>query len=145
MLVREFMHSPAVTCASRTTLEAAAREMSHRNVGSLVVVSDNGNLTGIVTDRDIAVKGMGGGLTSTTPVTEVMSEHVITISPNSDVFSAAKKMSNEGVRRIPVVDASGALVGIIALDDVMAALSQEMIVLREAVATQMTGGPGWDR
>ena len=144
-LVREFMHSPAATCASETTVQAAAREMSHRNVGSLVVTRQDGEVIGIVTDRDIAVRGMGDGLPATTPVTEIMSAHVTTIPADGDVFDAAKKMASAGLRRLPVVDDTDILVGIIALDDLMAAPSQEIAALREAVTTQMSGGPGWDQ
>lgn len=144
MLVREFMHSPAVTCSPGATLQHACREMERSNVGSLVVIGEDGHLVGIVTDRDIAIKAVGWGHDAGTPISEVMTKGVATILTDADVFEAAKKMARWAVRRMPVVGASGAVEGIIALDDVTAAMGIEMDVLRKAVSTQMSGGLGWD-
>ena len=144
MLVCEFMHSPAVTCNPDTTLEQAAREMDRFNVGCLVVVTDDGHLVGIVTDRDIAVKGVGWGHDSTTPVAKVMTESVATIQSKALISEVASKMALWGVRRMPVVDVSGALKGVIALDDVTTAMGDEIGFLRKTVSTQTSGGRGWD-
>ena len=144
MLVSQFMQSPVVTCTPETTLQQACREMDRCKVGSLVVVGDDGHLIGIVTDRDIALKAVGWGHESCTPVAEVMSKSVVAILPDADVFEAAKRMANRGVRRMPVVGVSGAVEGMIALDDVTAAMSDEVALLRKAVSTQLSGGPGWD-
>jgi CBS domain-containing protein len=144
MLVCEFMHSPAVTCTSDATLEHAAREMDRFNVGCLVVVSANGHLVGIVTDRDIAVKGMGWGHDAATPVDKVMTRSVATIQSSALISEVASKMALWGVRRMPVVDVSGELKGVIALDDVTTAMSNEIGFLRKTVSTQTSGGRGWD-
>lgn len=144
MLVCEFMHSPAVTCNPDATLEQAAREMDRFNVGCLVVVTDDGHLVGIVTDRDIAVKGVGWGHDSATPVAKVMTKSVATIQSQALISEVASKMALWGVRRMPVVDVSGALKGVIALDDVTTALTDEIGFLRRTVSIQTSGGRGWD-
>jgi len=61
MRVSELMHTPAVTCRPGATMAEVARLMRDRNVGSVVVVDDVGYLAGIVTDRDVAVRGVGEG------------------------------------------------------------------------------------
>jgi len=144
MLVCEFMHSPAVTCSPDVTLEHAAREMDRFNVGCLIVVTDDGHLVGIVTDRDIAVKGVGWGHEAATPVDKVMTRSVATIQSNALISEVASKMALWGIRRMPVVDVSGTLKGVIALDDVTAAMSDEIGFLRKTVTTQISGGRGWD-
>lgn len=144
MLAREFMSSPAATCSSSATLRSAAQEMERRNVGSLVVVADDGHIVGIVTDRDIAIRAIGHGQDANSTVEEVMSKHVVVILSDADVYEAAQKMARWGVRRMPVVGVSGDIEGVVALDDVSKAMSDEVAVLRRAVSTQMSGGPGWD-
>ncbi len=144
MLVCEFMHSPAVTCRPDVTLEDAAREMDRFNVGCLVVVTDDGHLAGIVTDRDIAIKGVGWGHDAATPVDKVMTRSVATIQSNALISEVASKMALWGIRRMPVVDVSGTIKGVIALDDVTAAMSDEIGFLRKTVTTQTSGGRGWD-
>jgi CBS domain-containing protein len=144
MLVREFMHHPAVTCNPEATLEHAAREMDRFNVGCLIVVRDDGHVAGIVTDRDIAVKGVGGGYDSDAPVAKVMTESVAAIQGDAQISEVASKMAHWGVRRMPVVEVSGSLEGVIALDDVTMAMIDEIGFLRRTVMTQTSGGLGWD-
>ena len=144
MLVRNFMSSPAVTCTPEATLQSAARQMELHNVGSLVVVADDGHVAGIVTDRDIALRAIGWGHDASTTVADAMSKDVVVILVSADVFEAAQKMARWGVRRMPVVSVSGEVQGIIALDDVTSAMTEEMAALRMAVSTQMSGDPGWD-
>lgn len=144
MFVRDFMSSPAVTCTPETTLQSAARSMHLHNVGSLVVVADDGHLAGIVTDRDIALRATAWGHDIGTTVADAMSKDVVIILTDADVFEAAQKMARWGVRRMPVVDASGEVQGLIALDDVTTAMTEQMAALRRAVSTQSSGGPSWD-
>jgi CBS domain-containing protein len=142
MLVRDFMSKPAVTCTPEQTLEAAARSMDLHNVGCLVVVADDGHLVGIVTDRDIALKATAWGQGVNATVADAMSKRVVIILEDADGFEAAQKMARWGVRRMPVVNPSGAIQGLIALDDVTGAMADEMVALRRTVSTQMAGGPG---
>jgi len=144
MLVRDFMSSPAVTCTPDATLQSAAREMELHNVGSLVVVANDGHLAGIVTDRDIALRATAWGHDANTTVADAMSKELVVILADADIFESVQKMARWGVRRMPVVSPSGGVQGIISLDDVTRAMTEEMAALRRAVSTQMSGGPGWD-
>lgn len=144
MLVRDFMSKPAVTCTPEETLQAAARSMDLHNVGCLVVVADDGHLAGIVTDRDIALKATAWGQDANSTVAEAMSKDIVVTLPDADVFEAAQKMARWGIRRMPVVSVPGGVEGLIALDDVSRAISDEMASLRRTVSTQTGGGPAWD-
>ena len=95
----------------------AARRMRDDNVGALPV-GENDRLIGIVTDRDIVVRGVADDrLGSTTAVRDVMSEHVYYCFDNDDLEQAAKIMAEHQVRRLPVLNQSKRLVGIVALAD----------------------------
>lgn len=114
--VSEIMSRHPVRVSSNDTIEAAATLMKDNNVGALPVL-DGGVLKGIVTDRDIAVRGLGGvDIERDSPVTKVMSRNVVTVSEDSDIREAAKIMATNQVRRLPVVS-EGALTGIISLCD----------------------------
>lgn len=149
MRVAELARAQTTTCTPATTLAEAAHLMRLRNVGSLPVVDDAGAVKGIVTDRDIALKGYGQQLEGSTPVERIMSAAVVTVTPDADTTDAATKMVNSGVRRLPVVDGGGALCGMISLDDLLILAEQEGDTLRRALASQIRkdeGGwaGGWD-
>jgi CBS domain-containing protein len=99
----------------------AAQLMKSEDVGPIPIVADNDSkrLTGIVTDRDLAIKVVAEGRDpNATRVKEVMSEDVITCKESDDVKTVLKLMEDHQVRRIPVVDGSDRLLGIIAQADV---------------------------
>jgi CBS domain-containing protein len=98
--------------------------MDSHAVGSLVVVRGD-DVVGIVTDRDIAVRGVGKGRGSTTHVRAVMSEHPVTIQGSADIFDAYRLLKDAGVRRLPVLE-DGDLGGIISVDDLLVALVLEL-------------------
>ncbi len=124
MRVSECLHEAPVTVPPECTLEEAARLMGTRGVGSLVVVS-GGEVVGIVTDRDIAVRGVGSGRALTTRVKAVMSENLVTIQGSADIFDAYRLLKDAGVRRLPVLE-DGDLGGIITVDDLLVALVLEL-------------------
>ena len=115
--VREAM-TPAVRTAGPTqSLVEAARLMRTEDAGSIPVVEDN-RLIGIVTDRDITVRGIAEGADpKTTTVAEVASQDVVTISPDQNLDEALSMMARYQVRRLPVVE-DGNLVGILAQADI---------------------------
>lgn len=119
MKVTEFMHTPAVTCRPEDTVGEAARMMSDRRVGSVVVIDRVGEVAGIVTDRDIALRCVAEGRSADIAVEEVMSRDVATVDPHADVAAAAKTMLARGVRRLPVVDEFGTTHGMVAFDDLV--------------------------
>ncbi|MFB6959694.1 CBS domain-containing protein [Streptomyces sp. NPDC056309] len=115
MKVSEVMTAPAVCVPPHVSLAEVSRRMAECAVGSVLVVED-GALRGIVTDRDLAVRGMGGGLGTETRVEAVMSPRVATIEAADDLQLAYRSFRRTGVRRLPVLDA-GRVVGVLTIDD----------------------------
>jgi CBS domain-containing protein len=108
------------------TVEQAARVMRSKNVGALVVVNA-GRPVGMLTDRDVAVEVVATGMDpDTARVGDVMHKKPITIRDNLGIFDAARVFAKTGVRRLPVVTKSGVLVGVIAVDDLIMLLGNEM-------------------
>lgn len=136
MKVADVMHTPAVVCRPTATLREVAQLMESRNVGSVLVVDDIGYVTGIVTDRDLAVRGLGGGRSPDVAVESVMTRDVACISPTSDCGAVVAVMQARGVRRVPVVDDRGKVHGLVAFDDLFRNLSHEADDLSEAVFAQ---------
>ncbi len=96
----------------------AAKVMRSEDAGVVPIV-DGDRLVGVVTDRDIAIRVVAEGkdVTSTT-VDEIASEHLVTIDPQQDLDEALRLMASHQVRRLPVVEEDGRLVGIVAQADV---------------------------
>ena len=122
MQVQQCMRTPAVTCSPGAKLVEVARQMEWEDVGSVVVVDDDGGIRGVVTDRDLAMT-IARELSSTTPVSEAIARPPIVIHDHEDVYDAASKMAAARCRRLPVVNAAGKLVGVVAIDDVIGAFS----------------------
>ena len=100
----------------------AARIMKEEDVGIVPVVDDQSSrkLVGVVTDRDLAIRIVAAERDGTTRVREVMSEsRLATCSPDEDIDEAMDTMAAEQVRRIPIVDERGSLVGIVSQADVV--------------------------
>jgi CBS domain-containing protein len=117
---------PVVTASAQMTVEEAARAMRSKNVGALVVINA-GRPIGMLTDRDVAVEVVAKGMDpDTTRVGEVMHKKPITIHQDLGILDAAKVFAKTGVRRLPVVTKGGTLVGVIAVDDLIMLLGNEM-------------------
>jgi len=138
MNLHEFIHSPAVTCSLDTSLADAAAEMDRYNVGSVVVVNADGHVVGIITDRDVAVRGVAKHCEPGTPVRELMTANVVLLREDADLFDAARQMAESGCRRFPVVGADGLLKGVVALDDLMILFARQTDNLAHAVAFETT-------
>src|SRR5688572_13119032 len=108
--------TPSPTCCNPqdTTIEAAEL-MKREDVGLVPVVSEDGRkLIGVLTDRDIAIKVVADGRDPrSTAVTEVMSTDIVTCLPQETVETAMELMATRQVRRIPIVDRDGSIVGIV--------------------------------
>ncbi|KAA0560630.1 CBS domain-containing protein [Rossellomorea aquimaris] len=113
MQVRDIMSTNVEAASNQDSLQSVASKMSSKNVGSVPVV-ENGQVVGMVTDRDIATRGLTQGAQGN--VSQVMSQQVVTISPDASVEEASALMSQHQVRRLPVVE-NGQLVGMLALGD----------------------------
>ncbi|MBO0869198.1 MAG: CBS domain-containing protein [Micromonosporaceae bacterium] len=113
--VRDLMAEP-VTVPTDATLIEAAQLMRDADIGD-VIVAENGTVRGIITDRDIVVRGVAAEhLPADTPVGTVCSGDPITVTPEDDVRRAITLMRQYAIRRLPVVDGGG-LVGVISLSD----------------------------
>ena len=114
---RDIMTTPAETLAPTATLTEAAQQLRDLNVGSLPIL-DGDHLLGVVTDRDIVVRGIAEGLDpSSSTVAEVATGAVVTVDVDDDAAEVARIMGERQVRRVPVLD-GGKLVGVIAQADV---------------------------
>ncbi|AEB46896.1 MULTISPECIES: CBS domain-containing protein [Micromonospora] len=114
--VGEFMTTRLVTMDGNDTLVAAAQEMRDSAIGD-VVVTDGDNVVGIITDRDITVRGVAESLDpNTTRLNQLTTKDVITVSQYDDAVSAADLMRTYAVRRLPVVE-DGRLIGLVSMGD----------------------------
>jgi CBS domain-containing protein len=115
----QIMTEDPETVTPDTTVGEVARRMRELDVGVIPVVEaeGEGRLAGVVTDRDLVVRGLADGKDGGTPVRECMTTRVATVGPNDTVHDVLNVMKREQVRRVPVTDREGRLVGIIAQAD----------------------------
>ena len=122
MKAQDIMAKNPRTVTPQTRIQEAARLMKDEDVGILPVVESEGSkrLIGVVTDRDIAIRHVAEGHSSPDcPVREAMSDNVKTARPDDDVDDIMDLMGKEQVRRVPIVDERGTLVGIVAQADIV--------------------------
>jgi CBS domain-containing protein len=116
--VRDLMTSDPRTVEPSTTIVEAARAMKEEDVGP-VPVADGDKLVGILTDRDIAVRVVAEGKDpQSTTVEEIASRDLVTVDPDQGLDEAMRLMAKHQVRRLPVCEEDGRLVGILAQADV---------------------------
>lgn len=122
MQVSELMNPSVVSISPDESATLAARLLSRHNIGSLPVCGEDGGLRGIVTDRDIVTRCVAVEEDpSQTKVRDIMTRNCAVAAPGDDVREAARKMAEDQVRRLPVLE-NDRLVGILSLGDI--ALSQ---------------------
>ena len=136
MSIGEIATKPAVYCLPTNTIEQAARMMHEHDIGSLVVVDLDQRPVGVVTDRDLVVRGIAAGRALDTPVDNVMSHELVSISDHRDALDAATHMAVRGCRRLPVIDDTGKLVGIVTFDDLLARTGHTIEELTRVVAVE---------
>ena len=136
MKVKDAMHKGAAFVSPNTNIRDCAKQMKALDVGALPVKTDSG-LVGIITDRDIAVRGVAEGLDPTkVTAKELMSVGTHTCSANDDLDNAILLMKSKKIRRLPVADDNGTLIGMLSLGDISAAASDKVAhTILKAVAT----------
>lgn len=143
MKIQDVMTRDPRTVTPSTTVRDAARIMKEENVG-IVPVVDAGSrrLVGVITDRDLAIRIVAEGRDANVAVSEVMSaEQLATCRPDDDVDRAMETMGQERVRRIPVVDERGSLVGILAQADVVLKARDDRKAEKTIERISEPGGP----
>jgi CBS domain-containing protein len=118
--------------------------MADRSVGSVVVIDRVDEIAGIVTDRDITIRGVAEGRSGDIPVELLMTRNVASIHSSADITDAAATMMKRRIRRLPVVDDRGHAHGVIALDDIVrnvARQADEVGDLLLAQTSQLPFGP----
>ncbi|MEI7027184.1 CBS domain-containing protein [Paenibacillus sp. y28] len=113
--IREIMTDEVTTVTRKDNIYEIAVKMKQLDTGFIPVVEGK-KLIGVVTDRDLVVRGYAEKHSGSTSVEEVMSKSIDTISPEDTVDEAARKMAGEQVRRLPVVE-NGELVGVVSIGD----------------------------
>ncbi|WP_276352633.1 CBS domain-containing protein [Cohnella caldifontis] len=113
--IADVMSSGCITVTPKDNIFEAAVAMRDHDIGFVPVVDGN-RLVGVITDRDLVIRGYAEKHSGSTSVTEVMSDDVLTISSNLSVDEAASLMAAKQIRRLPVVD-DGELKGVVSLGD----------------------------
>lgn len=140
MRVIDLMTTDVVTVRPTETIKEAARLMVANRISGLPVVDDKGALTGIVTEADFlereldkeapsggllgAVFGQESSHSEAVSVGEVMSTNVVTVAPDATLAEAARVLAANGVKRLPIVDQEGLVIGIISRADIVAAFAR---------------------
>jgi CBS domain-containing protein len=137
MPISEICNREVVIVQSGSAVLEAAQLMRQHHVGDVVVVEERGGVrvpVGIVTDRDLVVEIMAPELDQRViTVGDIMIPELVTVEENAGVSETIEYMRAKGVRRVPVVDNSGGLVGILTLDDLLELLAEELLALAKLV------------
>ncbi|HVW65395.1 MAG TPA: CBS domain-containing protein [Nitrosospira sp.] len=140
MPVGEICNRDVIILRREDTILAAAKLMRQHHVGDVVVVDDSGGFrrpVGIITDRDVVIEIMATELDQKViTVGDIMIGELVTVKESLGVFEAIQYMRAKAVRRLPVVDERGMLVGILTLDDLLQLLSEELAAIARLIAHQ---------
>jgi CBS domain-containing protein len=118
MRVQDLMSQPVVTCHVNDPLNLVAQKMWDHDCGAIAIVNDEGKLTGMITDRDICMAALTQGRPlDQILVNNVMSNHVVSASPDLRVTDVEQLMVEHQVQRIPIVDPDNRPVGIVSIHD----------------------------
>lgn len=137
MPISELCNREVVIVPRNTTVAEAARLMRQHHVGDVVVVENRDGAQvpiGIVTDRDLVLEIMAPELDqSVITVGDIVVQDLVSVKDNIGVFESIQYMRTNGVRRLPVVDGGGGLIGILTLDDLLELLAEELLDLAKLV------------
>lgn len=130
--IKELMSTDVRVISPDQTIREAAQQMLEGNFG-MMPVGENDRLIGSISDRDIVIRAVAGGMDTDTKVREVMSKGIYWAYEDDSVTEVAKLMSERQIRRLPIVNADKRLVGIVALGD-FAVDTADIAVAGEALA-----------
>lgn len=136
MQAADLIQRAILTCSERDSLEHVTSMMWKFDIGCLPVVSQDGRLVGIITDRDVAMAAylQGAPLRSIT-VSSVMSKEVVTCHERDDVREVEGAMRQRQVRRVPVIDDAGKLLGMITINDIARAAHEGKLPSADLAST----------
>jgi CBS domain-containing protein len=133
MSLERFCRKRVVTARPFETVADVARRMRDEHVGAVVIVTDRGVASGIVTDRDLVVRVLAEGADSAGPIEDAVTGDPVTLGRDAKLDDVVRAMAEAGVRRIPIVDGDGVPVGLVSMDDVSVLLAGELSASAEAV------------
>jgi signal-transduction protein with cAMP-binding, CBS, and nucleotidyltransferase domain len=140
MEIGEICTRTVVYCDANATALEVAQLMRASHVGAVLVVDQpNGERVpiGIVTDRDLAVGVMAVERDpKVVQASDVMSTKLVTVGEHNDVYETAELMRFNGVRRVPVVNAQGGLLGIVTMDDLLQVVGEELTLLGRVISRE---------
>ncbi|MTI67081.1 MAG: CBS domain-containing protein [Firmicutes bacterium] len=116
MKVRDVMTKNVTFLKENNTVKEAASQMRSLNVGSMPVCNNTNTPVGVITDRDIVLRNVSEGRDSNMNIQDIMTDKVVSVSPETDIHEAANIMAQNQVRRLPVVE-NNQLVGIVSIGD----------------------------
>lgn len=140
---RDIMTSNVTTANRAMTLQEVAILMRDGDMGSLPVV-ENEKLVGIVTDRDIVIRAVAEGKDATSKIDEVMTSETFSVKVNDFVFEAIRLMGDKKIRRVPVVNETGELAGIISMADIALEIEDEKEIV-ETLEEISSGKAFWNK
>ncbi len=122
LFARDIMSSPPVTASERTPLREAAKLMCENKIGSVIIVGEDGKIRGLVTERDITCAASKSNDVCEMPAWEFMTPDPAVVYPTTPLSEVLEKMSELGVRHLPVIDKDGKPVGVISVRDILAVI-----------------------
>lgn len=142
MQVREIMTDNPAYCMPDTKTNEAAKRMVECDCGELPVVDEQRKPLGVVTDRDIVVRVVARDMDPRqAPVREAMTSPAVTVTPETSLEECRRLMEEKQIRRVPVVDGNGVLVGMVALADVVRHAPSEAAAELVRDVSAPTGAP----
>lgn len=132
------VHKVAIITPEKNIRESA-RQMRVEHVGSLVVVDQDGKPIGMLTDRDITIEGVARGVdVDQTTVRDLMTAPVVTATESEGMVTALARMREFGIRRLPIIDSEGKLVGVVTNSNLIKELSELLDGLVRNISSSKT-------
>lgn len=123
--IEEIVQTDVVTAEGETEIADIVKKMAENDVGS-VVIAEGDSPVGIITDRQIALAIESTPDVANRTANDLLTSDLVTGTEEMSVFEAIRKLDEENVRRLPIVDDTGSLVGIVTLDDILVLLGEEL-------------------